>query len=97
METDLKVLVFRDRDKKKNVKEKRSLLSRFPMGNRGIAIMAAVVVLIAAAACSDLFGFGSGNPKPDRNYNEGIAMTWNGRAQLVLKKTGDEDFTVNVK
>lgn len=58
METDLKVLVFRDGDKKKNVKEKRSLLSRFPMGKRGIAIMAAVVVLIAAAACSDLFGFG---------------------------------------
>ncbi len=58
METDLKVLVFRDRDKKKNVKEKRSLLSRFPMGKRGIAIMAAVVLLVVAAACSDMFGFG---------------------------------------
>ncbi len=58
METDLKVLVFRDGDKKKNVKEKRSFLSRIPMGKRGIAIAAAVVVLIAAAVCSDLFGFG---------------------------------------
>ncbi len=57
METDLKVLVFRDRDKKKNVKEKRSFLSRIPMGKRGIAIAAAVVLLIAAAVVSDLFGF----------------------------------------
>ena len=58
METDLKVLVFRDGDKKKNVKEKRSFLSRIPMGKRGIAIAAAVVLLIAAAVVSDLFGFG---------------------------------------
>ena len=53
--------------------------------------------LKAEVTGAELIGFGSGNPKPDRNYNEGIAMTWNGRAQLVLKKTGDEDFTVNVK
>ncbi|MCD8054185.1 MAG: DUF4982 domain-containing protein [Lachnospiraceae bacterium] len=35
--------------------------------------------------CS-LAGFGSGDPKPRHNYNEGVTETWNGRAQLILKK-----------
>ncbi len=34
--------------------------------------------------CS-LAGFGSGDPKPRHNYNEGVTEIWNGRAQLILK------------
>lgn len=45
-------------------------------------------LLTAEVTGAQLLGFGSGTPKPDRNYNEGSAYTWNGRAQLILKKTG---------
>lgn len=34
-----------------------------------------------------LAGFGSGNPKPDYNYIDGVADTWNGRTLLILRKT----------
>ncbi len=33
-----------------------------------------------------LAGFGSGNPKPNYNYIDGIADTWNGRVLLILRK-----------
>ncbi|MBR1496583.1 MAG: DUF4982 domain-containing protein, partial [Oscillospiraceae bacterium] len=33
-----------------------------------------------------LLGFGSGDPKPAENYNGTKTHTWNGRAQLILKK-----------
>ncbi|MCC8066532.1 MAG: DUF4982 domain-containing protein [Clostridiales bacterium] len=36
-----------------------------------------------------LAGFGSGNPKPDYNYIDGTADTWNGTALLILRKTGE--------
>lgn len=36
-------------------------------------------------------GFGSGNPKPLYNYNEGKTKTFNGRAQLILKRAADEE------
>ena len=41
-------------------------------------------------------GFGSGNPKPLYNFNEGVTETYNGRALIILKKCGDEDVTVKV-
>lgn len=53
--------------------------------------------LTAEVSGAELVGFGSGNPKPERNYNEGIAKTFNGRAQMILRKTGDEDIVVSVK
>ncbi|MCD7818310.1 MAG: DUF4982 domain-containing protein [Lachnospiraceae bacterium] len=34
-----------------------------------------------------LAGFGSGNPKPDYNYIDGTADTWNGTALLILRKS----------
>jgi len=37
---------------------------------------------------AQLLGFGSGDPKPLLNYNEGRCKTWKGRAQLILKKAG---------
>lgn len=45
-----------------------------------------------------LAGFGSGNPKPVHNYNEGVTRTWNGRALLILRKTAaDGHGTVTIK
>ncbi len=43
-----------------------------------------------------LAGFGSGNPKPDYNYIDGVADTWNGRTALILRKTA-ETGSVHVK
>lgn len=43
-----------------------------------------------------LAGFGSGTPKPDYNYTGCQAATWNGRAQMILKKT-DPAGSVKVK
>ena len=31
---------------------------------------------------------GSGNPKPKENYNSGQTETWNGRAQVIVRKKG---------
>ncbi len=56
METDLKVLVFRDRDNKKNAEGKRSVLSRLVSRRKSIIIAAAAVLLVAAAACTALIG-----------------------------------------
>lgn len=41
-------------------------------------------------------GFGSGNPKPEYNFNEGVTKTFNGRAQIILKRTGQGRITVKV-
>jgi hypothetical protein len=35
---------------------------------------------------ADVLGFGSGNPKPSHNFNEGVTETFNGRAQVILKR-----------
>ena len=43
-----------------------------------------------------LLGFGSGNPKPEGNYNEGKTKTFKGRAQIVLRKTGSGPVSVSV-
>ena len=55
------------------------------------------VELTAEVSGAELLGFGSGNPKPERNYNEGVAKTWNGRAQMILMKNGDEEPVISVK
>lgn len=43
-----------------------------------------------------LAGTGSGDPKPTCNYNTGRARTWNGRAQLILKKDPEKKAEVTV-
>ncbi|MCD8190394.1 MAG: DUF4982 domain-containing protein [Clostridiales bacterium] len=43
-----------------------------------------------------LAGFGSGNPKPDYNYLDGVADTWNGETALILRKIA-ETGSVHVK
>ena len=56
-------------------------------GEGGIVI-SADELLVAEAEGAQLLGFGSGDPKPLLNYNEGRCKTWKGRAQLILKKAG---------
>lgn len=34
----------------------------------------------------EVLGFGSGNPKPDYNFNEGVTELFGGRAQIIVKK-----------
>ena len=52
------------------------------------------VLLTAEAEGCELLGLGSGDPKPLHNYNEGKTYTWNGRAQIILKKTGADKAVV---
>ena len=54
----------------------------------GKVVISADELLTAEAEGAQLLGFGSGDPKPLLNYNEGRCKTWKGRAQLILKKTG---------
>ncbi len=42
-------------------------------------------------------GFGSGNPKPDCTFNEGVTDTWHGLAQIILKRTSEAQVKVKVK
>ena len=44
-----------------------------------------------------LLGVGSGDPKPAANYNTGCTTTWNGRAQAILKRTGDGAICVKAR
>lgn len=44
---------------------------------------------LSAEGGADAVGFGSGNPKPLYNYNEGVTETFNGRAMIILKKNGN--------
>lgn len=44
----------------------------------------------------ELAGFGSGNPKPDHNFNEKITKTFHGHALIILKKI-KKDGNVLVK
>ena len=47
---------------------------------------------------ADLAGFGSGNPKPEHSYNEGITETFHGHALLILRKSeGPESCQVKIK
>ena len=54
----------------------------------GSIVISADELLTAQAEGAQLLGFGSGDPKPLLNYNEGKCKTWKGRAQLILRKTG---------
>ena len=44
----------------------------------------------------EVLGFGSGNPKPNYNFNEGVTELFGGRAQIILKKPA-ETVTLTVK
>lgn len=43
----------------------------------------------------EVLGFGSGNPKPNYNFNEGVTELFGGRAQIIVKKPeGEVTLTV---
>lgn len=46
--------------------------------------------------CAGTAGFGSGNPKPTYNFNEGVTETFHGRAQIILMKKGVGEIHVEV-
>ena len=62
----------------------------------GETVISADELLLAEVEGAELLGFGSGDPKPALNYNEGKARTWKGRAQLILKRTGAGKIRVSV-
>ncbi|MCD7749701.1 MAG: DUF4982 domain-containing protein [Oscillospiraceae bacterium] len=65
--------------------------------NNGTVVTGADVKLTAEVSGNAvLAGFGSGNPKPDYNYIDGVADTWNGRTLMILRKTADTGI-VHVK
>ena len=63
----------------------------------GIPVTSADELLSAEVEGAELLGFGSGDPKPEYNYNEGKAKTYKGRAQLILKKRGSASIRVSLR
>ncbi|MBR1758275.1 MAG: DUF4982 domain-containing protein [Lachnospiraceae bacterium] len=63
----------------------------------GVVSTSADEELTAEVSGAKLLGFGSGDPKPSHNYNEGTTKTWNGRAQLILQKECAAPAEVTVK
>ena len=63
----------------------------------GVEVTDTDELLSAEVSGALLLGFGSGDPAPLHNYNEGKTGTWHGRAQLILKKTGDGPIRVSVR
>ena len=46
----------------------------------------------------EVIGFGSGNPKPNYNFNEGVTELFGGRAQIIVKKPeGKATLTVTAE
>ena len=46
----------------------------------------------------EVLGFGSGNPKPNYNFNEGVTELFGGRAQIIMKKPeGKATLTVTAE
>ena len=46
---------------------------------------------------AEIAGYGSGDPRSTYDYTGDLAKTWNGRALLVLKRTGDGPIIVKAK
>ena len=63
----------------------------------GAAVISADEWLHAEAEGAQLLGFGSGDPKPLSNYNEGRTKSWKGRAQLILRKNGAGTIRVRLR
>ena len=53
-------------------------------------------ITLAVEGEVEVIGFGSGNPKPNYNFNEGVTELFGGRAQIILKKPA-ETVTLTVK
>ena len=46
---------------------------------------------------AEMLGFGSGDPRPVHNYNEGMTKTWNGRAVLILRRHEEDAIRVHAE
>lgn len=66
-------------------------------GENGALVTSADELLTAEVEGAELLGFGSGDPKPMLNYNEGKAKAYKCRAQLVLKKRGAKAIRVSLR
>lgn len=66
---------------------------------KGVIVTGEDVVLhLNICEGAEPLGFGSGDPKPLYNFNEGVTKTFNGRAQIILKKTrGAEPVKVQIE
>lgn len=53
-------------------------------------------ITLDVEGCAEAVGFGSGNPKPKYNFNEGVTETFHGRAQIILMRTGSGKVQVKV-
>lgn len=53
-------------------------------------------LILTVEGGAEAVGFGSGNPKPKYNFNEGVTETFEGRALVILKRNGNGG-TIKVK
>ncbi|MFR6514300.1 MAG: glycoside hydrolase family 2 TIM barrel-domain containing protein [Ruminococcus sp.] len=51
---------------------------------------------VSISGNAELLGFGSGDPKPLHNYNEGRTRTYQGRAMLILKEK-EQKCDINIR
>ena len=51
-------------------------------------------ISLTVSGGAELFGFGSGNPKPESNPEKHATQTFLGRAMIILKKTADKENVV---
>ena len=63
----------------------------------GTTVTSADELLTAEAEGAELLGFGSGDPRPEFNYNEGRTKSFRGRAQLILRRKGSLPVQVRVR
>lgn len=55
-------------------------------------------LLLTVEGGAKAIGFGSGNPKPEYNFNEDVTKTFHGRALLILKREkSDDKITVTIE
>ena len=53
-------------------------------------------ITLSVEGSVEVLGFGSGNPKPNYNFNEGVTELFGGRAQIIVKKPeGKATLTVS--
>lgn len=53
-------------------------------------------IALEVEGCAKAVGFGSGNPKPKYNFNEGVTELFHGRAQIILMRNGCGEIKVKV-
>lgn len=55
-------------------------------------------ITLSVDGAVEVLGFGSGNPKPNYNFNEGVTELFGGRAQIIVKKPeGKATLTVTAE